>query len=241
VEPQPAFVLVHGGYHGAWCWGRLLPLLGDPAIAVDLPGRGSRPAPFDEVTIEVAARSVQNDLDQAGLSSVILVGHSLGGASLPVIAGRLGDRVKWIVFVSAFVVPDGRSAFDALRPEERSAATERLRTGPGQQTTLSREEHRHLLCNDMEEELAQEVLDRVGPDSMHFFTDTVSWAGVSPATRRMYIRLGQDRALPPEAQDQMISRLGADVVVKHIDSGHEVMLTRPEELASVLRPLRTLT
>ena len=46
------FVFVHGGAHGAWCWDRVRPHLDRPSVAVDLPGRGSRPSPLESVTLQ---------------------------------------------------------------------------------------------------------------------------------------------------------------------------------------------
>src|SRR5580700_2579463 len=130
------FVLVHGGYHGAWCWEGLLPFLEGPVLAVDLPGRGNRPMSYDQVTIEGSADSVVRDIDAAGLGRVVLVGHSLGGATLPAVAGRLGPRVAHLVFVSCLVVADGGSVLPA--GPERQQAEARLAVGPGARTELSR-------------------------------------------------------------------------------------------------------
>jgi pimeloyl-ACP methyl ester carboxylesterase len=229
------FVLVHGGYHGAWCWERLLPLLRGPVLAVDLPGRGRHPLPFDQVTIEGSADSVVGDIDSAGLGRVVLVGHSLGGATLPVVAGRLGERVVHMVFVSCLVVADGESV-SAPGPE-RERLQVRLAVGPDARTELTRDQHRMLLCNDMDAEQEAATLGRVGPDSFHFFTDTVSWRGVAPTLAKTYVRLARDQALPPGEQARMIARLGPGVSVRDLDAGHEVMITKPDALAAILNPL----
>jgi pimeloyl-ACP methyl ester carboxylesterase len=78
---------------------------------------------LDDVTIEVAADSVLDDINAAGLDHVVLVGHSLAGVSLPVIAGRLGDRVAHLVFVSCLVVlPDGESVVTMTPLDQRDRA-----------------------------------------------------------------------------------------------------------------------
>ena len=63
-------VLVHGGFHGAWCWERLLPHLESPVLAVDLPGRGKHPAEMAEVTVEACVRSVISDMDRRQICSL---------------------------------------------------------------------------------------------------------------------------------------------------------------------------
>jgi hypothetical protein len=78
------------------------------------------------------------------------------------------------------------------------------------------------------------VLDRVGPDSMRFFTDTVTWSAETRGMPKTYVRLLQDRAVAPADQDEMIRHLGPRVTVHDIDAGHEVMITKPGDLAAIL-------
>jgi pimeloyl-ACP methyl ester carboxylesterase len=230
-------VLVHGGYHGAWCWDGVVPRLDAPTLAVDLPGRGSHPMDLDEVTIEVSADSVLADIDAAGFDRVVLVGHSLAGVTLPVVAGKLGDRVARLVFVSCLVVPDGESVLTMNPAEQREDFDRRLRSGPGEATTLSPEHHRELLGNDLDDQQCSYVLDRVGSDSMRFFTDTVTWSAETRGMPKTYVRLLQDRAVALADQDEMIRRLGTGVTVHDIDAGHEVMITRPGDLAEILNQI----
>jgi pimeloyl-ACP methyl ester carboxylesterase len=235
--PPTGVVLVHGGYHGAWCWDRLLPWLDAPTLAVDLPGRGTHPMDLDDVTIEVGADSVRGDIDAAGFDRVVLVGHSLAGVSLPVIAERLGERLAHLVFVSCLVVPDGQSVLTMTPPDQREEADRRLRTGEGETTELSSDHHHGLLGNDLDEEQWSYVSDHVAPDSMRFFTDPVTWGAHVPDQPKTYVRLLQDRAVPLAQQDEMIRRLGPGVAVHDIDAGHEVMITQPRQLAAVLNPI----
>lgn len=189
---------------------------------------------LDEVTIEVGADSVLADIDAAGLERVVLVGHSLAGASLPVIAGRLGRRVAHLVFVSCLVVPDGQSVLTMTPVDQRQALEQGLRAGEGEASVLSAGRHLELLGNDLDDEQRSYVLDHVGPDSMRFFTDTVAWGAQVRGQPKTYVRLLRDRAVPPDEQDEMIRRLGPGVTVHDIDAGHEVMITKPGELVAIL-------
>ena len=182
----------------------------------------------------MGADSVLDDIDAAGFDRVVLVGHSLAGVSLPVIAGRLGDRVVHLVFVSCLVVLDGQSVVTMTPPDEREQFDRRLRTGEGETTVLSPDHHRAMLGNDLDEEQWSYVLDHVGPDSMRFFTDPVTWGAHVLDQPRTYVRLLQDQAVPQVEQDEMIRRLGPGVTVHEIDAGHEVMITKPRQLAAIL-------
>ena len=85
------FVLIHGGHQGSWFWERVVPLLDRPALAVDLPGRGRHPADLDAVGIDAAIESVVGDIEEAGFDRVVLAGNSIASATIPGVAGRLGE------------------------------------------------------------------------------------------------------------------------------------------------------
>src|SRR2546423_4643396 len=118
-------VFVHGGAHGAWCWGPLLPCLDGDALAVDLPPKSARggsrrfePVPeLRTLTVGDFADSVLRDIDGAGFERFVLVGHSMGGLTISEVARRAPDRVEHLVYVSCMVPPDRASAIEAL-PED---------------------------------------------------------------------------------------------------------------------------
>ena len=80
------YVLVHGATFDGSCWDLLLPHLDGPAIAVDLPGRGSRPADLTQVTIQDFVDVVVDEIECCDLHDVVLVGHPLAGITLPGVA-----------------------------------------------------------------------------------------------------------------------------------------------------------
>src|SRR6516165_9693223 len=110
-------VLIHGGGFDSRCWDLLLPCLSGPAVAVDLPGRGRRPAAPESVTFADCAQAVVEEVDAAGFDEVVLVGHSQAGCSLPWMMARLGDRVRHAVFVAALVPGHGISPMQELAPD----------------------------------------------------------------------------------------------------------------------------
>ncbi len=231
-----AFVLVHGGFHDSRCWERLIPLLNRSALAVDLPGRGTRPAKLQDVTLEVCVRSVVADIEKAGLERVVLVGHSMGGATVPVVAARIPERIAHLVLLSTLVAPEGGSLVDGFLPETRDAAIRRLGTGDDVEIALSESHHRELLCNDMSEADVAWCLERVGADSRRLFTDRASRAGLPDSLPRTYIRLRRDRSVTWEQQAHAISLLPG-LAVREIDAPHQAMVTHARELAGILNEI----
>ena len=116
------YVLVHGGGFGASCWDLLTPHLAGPVVAVDLPGRGKRPADLSTVTIADFVAAVVDEIVGNDLHDVVLVGHSLAGVTLPGVVGAVPDRLRHVVFVSAAIPADGTRVLDTLDPGIRALA-----------------------------------------------------------------------------------------------------------------------
>lgn len=220
------FVLLHGGAHGAWCWERLLPHLDRPAHALDLPGRGAKPADLESLTAADLAASVVADLDAAGIERAILVGHSLAGITLPRVLDLAGERVAHAVFVACVVPREGQNVFDAI-----AIADELRPTGPN---LLDEERARAMFCSDMDEEQARFVLSRLCPEAVGPMLEPARLAGLRRPVPRSYVKLLRDATLSGEQQDEFARNAGPDCAVVELDAGHDAMVSRPRELAAVL-------
>jgi pimeloyl-ACP methyl ester carboxylesterase len=95
-----------------------------------------------------------------------------------------------------------------------------------------------MFCNDMDEKQVRFVLDRTGTEAAVVLAEAVTRAGIPPDLPKTFVKLLKDQSLPPERQDVLVENLraspGGTVDVVTIDSGHDVMISRPEELADVL-------
>ena len=248
-QPTP-IVFVHGGAHGAWCWEPIVPHLDGDALAVDLPpksirGGAGRLMSLPELrtlTIDDFARSVLQDVDAAGFDRFVLVGHSMGGLTISEVARRVPDRVEHLVYVSCMVPPEGASAIEALSEDlqdmTRQGIEEARRGGENPIGGLDEETTRLMFCNDMDEEQARFVLDRTGTEAAVVLAEPVTRAGIPPELPKTFVKLLQDQSLPPGRQDALVDNLraspGGNVDVVTIDAGHDVMISRPKELADVL-------
>ena len=109
------FVLVHGAWHGAWCWEQVVPRLGargHSARAIDLPGHGQDPKPPGAVSFD-DYMSRMGDVIEAAPEPPILVGHSLGGAVITCAADRWPERIRALVYLCA-MLPDAPDFFKPL-------------------------------------------------------------------------------------------------------------------------------
>ena len=243
-------VLVHGGGHGAWCWEPTRTHLEHDAIAIDLPpkairGGSQRHAALEQLnhlTIADFADSAVADIDAAGLARFVLVGHSMGGLTTSELARRAPERVAHLVYVSCMVPPEGGTAIEALpadlRDMTRAAVEESRRGGENPVGGLDESIVRTMFCNDMDEEQARFVVDHTGTEAAVILAEPVTRRGIPPDLPKTYVKLLRDQALPPGQQDLLITYLrespGGKVHVVTIDAGHDVMISRPRELAAVL-------
>jgi pimeloyl-ACP methyl ester carboxylesterase len=230
-----------------------MPFLEGDALAVDLPPKSIRGGPrrleappeLHTLTVGDFVDSVLTDVDAAGFERFVLVGHSMGGLTISELARREPDRVEQLVYVSCMVPPEGASAIEAL-PEDlqsmtRQAVEEARRGGDNPIGGLDKEAARFMFCNDMDEEQTQFVLDHTGTEATVVLVEPVSRAGIPPELPKTFVKLLQDQSLAPDHQDTLIRNLraspGGDVDVVTIDAGHDVMISRPKELADVLNPI----
>lgn len=241
------FILVHGGFHGAWCWERILPeleRLGHQGVAVDLPGHGTRaaerPASYRE--------RIQPILDVLREGDV-LVGHSGGGYDICVAANEAPERIAHMIFLAAGLPIEGKAVIEATggAMEQGPAGHARVHRLMDDSTGMSR--FTRLLPDG-----TMEWTSRDGARAM-FYHDcddaTVDWAfarltpGISPFPQeklflkafwdaqlpRSYILCRQDRAKPLAMSEEVIRRLGVEPLI--IDSSHSPFLSRPAELAEL--------
>jgi len=214
-------VLVHGGLHTSACWAPLLPLLTHPARAVDLPGRGSRPADLSSVGLDDCVAAVIDEADAGGFDRFALVGHSLGGVTITEVGYRYPDRVSQLVYVGALVPPPGSSASIVM-------------TGADLETmdAMSEDLAKAMFGNDLTDAQWVEHFKAMVPDAVGIMNARIS--GYPSTIPIMYVNMSQDVPVPPALADQMIANLGPDVERRTIDAGHTVMVSQPHALAEII-------
>jgi pimeloyl-ACP methyl ester carboxylesterase len=229
------FLLIHGSWHGGWAWDSVVRELsekGHSAHAPTLAGHGSW-ATRQGIKHEDCVDSVVTYLEQKGLTGIVLVGHSFGGTVVQRVAQRVASRVARMVFVDALVLADGQCVFDNV-PTEMVEAFNTLAAASSDNTMLIPwEVWRDNFMQDAPESEAQSVWERLSPEPNQVNLDKLDLRGFcSLATPRSFIYCRQDKALPPKYfHPKMSSRLGKFKLLE-MDGGHEVMFTRPAELAA---------
>ena len=219
---QSTFALVHGAWHGGWAWDALVPELtarGHQVLAPDLPCEDPQAGVAQYAAVVTAALGGQTD--------AIVVGHSLGGLTIPLVPARL------YVFLSAYVPQPGRSLLD--RPPEAF--------GPGFGESRIRDELERSLWPDPQQAAhdlqypreAAGLARRLRPQARRLSTEP-SPVRCIPTGPSACIVCTTDYAIPPDWQRQVArTELGVEPI--DLDSGHSPMLSCPSELAEILERL----
>ena len=118
------FVLVHGAWHGSWCWKRVRKALqaeGHDVYTPTLTGIGERSHLLSrDVNLDTHIDDVINLIQWEELNDVVLCGHSYGGCVIRGVADRIGARIAKLVYLDAFVLENGESLHSTLPPEQRN-------------------------------------------------------------------------------------------------------------------------
>ena len=228
-------ILLHGAWHGGWSWDLVahdLRAHGVVALAPDLPADDPDAG---LVQYALAAQAAA----PGGPGDVVVVGHSLGGLVAPLVAERLvaaGRRVRALVLVCPLVPQPGVSARDQARAEPgiytdayRSAGLVRHADGA---TSLPADVARHLVYDDCPDDVATTAARRLRPQHWKLFFEPCPLTAWPDVPTRI-VAATQDRMLGDAGMHAAAQRLGLDVA--WLPGGHSPMLTRPRELAGLIR------
>ncbi|HKM99055.1 MAG TPA: alpha/beta hydrolase [Candidatus Binataceae bacterium] len=241
------FVLVHGAWHGAWCWAAViseLDKLGDRAYAVDLPGHGQNHWDRSKVTFATYVDSVVKFIEERDLRNVIIAGHSLGGLTISGVTAKIPKRIKRTVFVTAIVPLDGERLLDPANPAMKPVV-DLVSSRPDRSSPLEAmgPDFYAGLMNDVPKELHPWIKSALSPQPLGPMIDPIPMkafheSGVPTA----YIVCENDQT-PIDGgagwHPHFSSRL-KNPALKFINCGHEVMFTRPAECALALHELAQL-
>lgn len=220
---QTNFVLVHGAWHGGWCWKRVVERLaakGHRVWAPSLTGLADRSHLLsDAVNLGTHVTDVANLIRWEELADVVLVGHSYGGLVITGAADQVSERIASLVYLDAYVPESGQSMLD-LRPRELPAA---LTVPPTPAETF------RVNASD------RAWVDRMcTPHPVACVTERLLLTGAYRGVRRkVYVRAGD---YPHPAFQATYERLKSDLgwVVHLLPCGHDVMVDRPDALAEIL-------
>jgi len=232
------FVLVHGAWHGAWCWQKVIPFLeaaGHEVYAPTLTGLAERASELSpDVGLDTHIRDVVGLLQEKNLHGVILVGHSYGGMVITGVVDQVPERIAHLVYLDTFVPRDGESMADISPMVIRLLRKQAQAHGDGW-----RVDSQGTYGVTTEPDLSW-VRSKVTPQPLKTFEQPLhlknpAIVSAKPRThidctgggfyRSLMRHILARRALPPTE---------AGWRLRQLPTGHDAMITMPRELADLL-------
>ncbi len=231
------FVLIHGSWHGAWCWDKVVPLLqqaGHKVIAVDLPGHGSDKTPISQISLQSYTDRICQVLD-AQSEPVILLGHSMGGTAITQAAEYRPNRIKTLVYLCAFVPQNGESHLELAQRDPDSLVGKNLIVADDQSYQTIREEaitealYHDCSNDDVARARSLLCLEPTAPLTVPVNTTAENFGRIP----KIYIETLHDKAISPPFQKKMYSSMPFLKIIQ-MRTSHSPFFSAPDELATHL-------
>ena len=231
------FLLIHGSWHSAWNWHKVVPLIekaGHKAIAIDLPGMGRDKTPIQEVKMKTTVERICDLIDSIP-GKVILVGHSKNGIMISQAAEYRPDKIEKLVYIAAYLIPDGKTQREYSVQDTEGLLKPYVTQHPETNShTLQPEIYKEGLyhdCDDDITEMAKLILSHEPVES-----------GIAPLqlternfgrVPRVYIECTEDRAVTPFIQRKMYTEMPCEKVYS-LAAIHSPFFSKPKELVEIL-------
>jgi len=234
------FVLIHGAWHGAWCWHKVAPLLqskGHTIYTPDLPALGVDRTPIQSISLQSYSDRVCETL-MTSSEPVYLVGHSMGGLAITEAAEAMPEKVKVLVYLTAFLLQNGQTLLEKAQADPEAEVLPNLEFSPDQLSAAVKADAINDVfyadCSPSDHALAQSLLvpQAVAP----FGTPVLPTSGRWGSVPRVYIECTADRAISISAQRSMQSFSPCDRVFT-MQTSHSPFLSSPQILANHLLSL----
>lgn len=237
--PMASLILVHGAWHGGWCWERVVPRLearGHQVLAPDLPGMGADSTPF---SVDVLAQWVDRvaGLVLAADAPVVLVGHSRGGLVISEVAERVPERLARLVYLTAFLLPAGDSLAANVASRGPGTGPALVVDGASGTCTVEAGTQHRLFYHQCQAADAAAAVARLCPEPLEPLARGLRVTrGRFGRVPRAYIEATEDRAITLSHQRAMQSLLPCDPVLT-LPSDHSPFYSMPDRLATALDSL----
>lgn len=238
-------ILLHGGNHGSWCWAPLLDEMAkdkarfERIITLDMPGCGSkRGRDNSRLSLAAVVEELNDDLRSAGVRQGILLGHSISGILLPMMAVEDPSLYSQLIYLATSLPAEGQTIMQLLGTGLHGEDPKHVGYPIDPVTNSPEALSAAMFGQDLSETQLTWLLGEVAQDSTPPAValepaTRAGYAGLLPAT---YIITLRDNILPPPWQRRFAERAGAERILE-IDTPHEPFVSHSALLAEVLRGL----
>ena len=232
------YVLVHGAWQGDYVWQEVrtgLEAEGYRVLTVALPGHGEDNTPLADITLEGYRDKVVQAITRQE-DPVVLVGHSMGGMVISLVAEQMPARIEKLVYLAAYLSQNGDDLLSLSGKDTESITGANLEPAPDLSlATIESSMIGEIFCGDGTEQIKKMLVEKhkaepLGPFQAKVILSEVNFGSVP----KCYIHTLKDRAVGYSLQQLMVQQNGKVRQTFSIDSSHFPFLSKPREVTSVL-------
>ena len=230
------FILIHGSWHSAWNWHKVVPLLeenGHRAIAIDLPGMGRDKTPIQQVKMKSTVEKICELIDSIE-GQVILVGHSKNGIMISQAAEYRPGKIEKLVYLAAYLIPNGKTQKEySLQDPDGILKPYVTMNDELMAHTLQPAIFKEGLYADCEDSITEQARFILSYEPVESAITPLSLTEVNYGrVPRVYIECTKDRAVSPFIQKKMYSEMECEKVYS-METSHSPFFSRPGELVEI--------
>jgi len=232
------YVLVHGAWHGGWCWERVIPLLenqGHRVIAPDLPGHGKDVTPFSGITLQTYVDRITESVRMYD-HPVVLVGHSMAGVVISQVAENIPDKISALIYIAAFIPMDNESLSSQARKARSAGVSSEMSVNEDKNEIDLRKTDRvrELFFNACDAGHASRGMTLLQKEPFLPFIDTINISHERfGSVRKIYVECLKDEAIKQEDQKRMSAQANCEIVTLE-NADHSPFYSAHEDLAKIL-------
>lgn len=230
------FILIHGMWHGGWCWERLTPPLraaGHIVYSPTLAGLAERAdIHSDSIDLNTHVQEVVDLIESKNLRDVILVGHSLGGFMAPIVADRIPERIAHIVNLDGMVPENGKSLVDLIGATWDFFNKKAIESGDEWWCPPILEWTFGVSGADLEW-----MQSKLTPHPLKTLTTPVALKNPHAKSIPSTFILCSEGMMEEEIATEEKKFAGLGINFRNLLTGHDAMITVPKELAGILLEL----
>ncbi len=231
---RKTFVLVHGAWHGGWCWNAVAGRLRERGHTVHTPtqtGLGERAHLLSKsITLDTFIDDIANVIKCEDLDDIVLVGHSFAGSSISGVADRMPERIRRLVYLDATILENGQTPFSRLPKEVVST---RIRAAEESSGGLSVPTPPAAAFGVTDPAQAKWLQARLTPHPLSTFVSPLKLAHkVGNGLPATYIVCADPIYGPLQSSRDWLQKSG--MTVREIKTGHDAMVTAPDVLTEML-------
>ena len=228
------YVLVHGAWHGGWCWKAVAGMLRGRGHIVFTPtqtGLGERAHLIStSITLDTFVDDIVNVITYEDLGDIILVGHSFGGNAISGTADRLPERIRQLVYLDAAILESGNSMFGALPKDVVEGRTKAAQESSGGLSIPAPPPAAFGVSDPVQ---AAWLQSRVTPHPFNTFVSPLNLKNkVGNGLPACYVQCTDPVYAPLQASRDWVKKNGMKMV--EIKAGHDAMVTAPDRLSDLL-------